>query len=106
LTETLSEVILGAAAVATSVLVLALPIYYGWKLVASFRRKTAHWLPILALSLWLSQWPFAILSAAGCLGGGCAGDPTRNWLGLLGVLAYNLSAAVWLWRRSAAQVAQ
>jgi hypothetical protein len=60
---------------------------------------------VVCLSLWLLQWPFAIVSAVGCLGGGCGdGDLVRNWLELIGILAYNLSPAYWLWRRSAVQV--
>jgi hypothetical protein len=71
--ESLDEVILSAAGLATSVLVLALPIYYVWKLVAPFRRVgVPHWPPVLALSLWLLQWPFAIMSAVRCMGGGAA----------------------------------
>jgi hypothetical protein len=77
------------AGVALDVLIFALPIYYVWKLVTSFRREgIPRWPPILALTLWLLQWPFAIVSAVGCLGGGCAGDPVRNGLELLGILPY------------------
>jgi hypothetical protein len=100
----LSETLLGWAAEILGVVIFALPIYYVWKLVLSFRRQlTPHWPPILALSLWLLQWPFAIMSAVGCLGGGC-GDPTRNWIEFIGILAYNCGPAYWLWRRSAVQV--
>ncbi len=85
----LNEVILSAGGVALDVIIFALPIYYVWKLVTSFRREgIPHWPPILALSLWLLQWPFAIVSAVDCLGGGCAGDPVRNGLELLGILPY------------------
>jgi hypothetical protein len=106
LEETLNEVTLSGAALVTSVMIFALPIYYVWKLVASFRRKTLpHWPPIVCLSLWLLQWPFFIVSAAGCMGGGC-GNPTRSWLEFFGILAYNLGAAYWLWRRSVAHVPQ
>ena len=85
----------------TGVVIFALPVYYAWKLVASFRRKgVPHWPPAVCLGLWSLQWPFAIVSAVGCLGGGCVGDPVRNWLELIGVLAYNLGPAYWLWRRS------
>jgi hypothetical protein len=74
--------------------------------VASFRRKAiAHWPPAVCLSLWLLQWPFAIVSAAGCMGGGC-GDPVRSWLEFIGTLAYNLGPAYWLWRRSSVRVPQ
>ena len=104
--ETLNETLLVGAAAVTGVLIFALQIYYVWKMVVSFRRKgVRRWPPILAFSFWLLQWPFAILSAAGCLGGGC-GDPKRNWLELLGVLAYNLTAGYWLWRRPAVKVTQ
>ena len=48
----------------------------------------------------------AIVSAVGCLGGGCVGDPVRNWLELIGVLAYNLGPAYWLWRRSGTPIPQ
>ena len=87
-----------------SVLVLALPTYYVWKLVASFRRLgVPHWPPAVCLSLRVLQWPFFIVSAAGCMGGGC-GDPARSWLELIGILAYNLGPAYWLWRRRAVQI--
>lgn len=106
LKEALNEALLGGAAVATSVMIFALPIYYVWKLVASFRRKAIpHWPPAVCLSLWLLQLPFFIVSAAGCMGGGC-GDPVRNWLELIGILAYNSVPAYWLWRRAAVQVPQ
>jgi len=99
--ESLNDTLLGGAAALTGVVIFALPIYYLWKLVASFRRVgVPHWPPAVCLGLWLLQWPFAIVSAAGCMGGGC-GDPSRNSLELLGTLAYNLGAAYWLWRRSA-----
>jgi hypothetical protein len=101
----LNETFLRGAAAVTGVLIFALPIYYVWKLAVSFRHLgVPHWPPVLALSLWLLQWPFAIVSAMGCLGGGCAGDPKRDWLELLGILAYNLGPAYWLWRRSRTQV--
>ena len=104
----LNEALLGVAAFATSVMIFALVIYYVWKLVASFRRKAIpHWPPVVCLSLWLLQWPFYIVAAAGCMGGGCAdGDPVRNRLELIGVLAYNSAPAYWLWRRSAVQFPQ
>jgi hypothetical protein len=106
LKETLNETLLGGAAAVTGVVIFALPIYYGWKLVASFRRVgVPHWPPVLALSLWLLQWPFAIVSAVGCMGGGC-GDPVRSWLEFFGILAYNLGPALWLWRRPAVQAPQ
>jgi hypothetical protein len=99
----LNESILPGVAVATSVMIFAFPIYYLWKLVASFRHKLVpHWPPVVCLSLWLLQWPFLILSAVGCMGGGC-GDAARNWLELVGSLAYNSIPAYWLWRRSAAK---
>ena len=102
----MNEALLGGAAIATSVMIFALPIYYVWKLVASFRRKAIpYWPPAVCLSLWLLQWPFLIVSAAGCMGGGC-GDPMRSWLEFIGILAYNFGAAYWLWRRSAVQVPQ
>ena len=102
--ETLNETLLGGAAAVTGVVIFALPIYYGWKLVASFRRKAIpHWSPAVCLGLWLLQWPFAIVSAAGCMGGGCS-DPVRSWLEFIGILAYNPIPAYWLWRRSAVQV--
>ena len=86
---------------ATGVMIFALPIYYAWKLVASIRQKSIpRWPPVVCLSLWLLQWPFFILSAVGCMGGGC-GDPERNWLELIGTLAYNSVPAYWLWRRQA-----
>jgi hypothetical protein len=108
LNEALGEVVLSGAPVTMGVMLFGLPIYYVWKLVASFRRKAIpHWPPVVCLSLWLLQWPFAVVSAAGCLGGGCADDdPVRNWLELIGVLAYNLAPAYWLWRRFAVQVPQ
>jgi hypothetical protein len=106
LKETLNETLLGGAAAVTGVVIFALPIYYAWKLVASFRRVgVPHWPPAVCLSLWLLQWPFAIVSAAGCMGGGC-GDPVRSWLEFIGILVYNLGPAYWLWRRSAVQVPQ
>jgi hypothetical protein len=68
LNEALNEVILCGAAVATSVMLFTLPIYYVWKLVASFRRQgIAHWPPAVCLGLWLLQRPFFLVSAAGCL---------------------------------------
>jgi hypothetical protein len=107
LNETLNETLLGGAAVVTGVVIFALPVYYVWKLVASFRRKgVPHWPPAVCLGLWLLQWPFAIVSAVGCLGGVCVGDPVRNWLELIGVLAYNLGPAHWLWRRSGTPIPQ
>jgi hypothetical protein len=107
LQESFNETLLGAAAAALGVLIFALPIYYVWKLVASFRREAIpRWPPIVCLSLWLLQWPFAIMSAVGCLGGGCAGDPVRNWLEFIGILAYNSVPAYWLWRRSAVKFPQ
>jgi hypothetical protein len=106
LNESLNETLLSGAAAILGVVIFALPIYYVWKLVASFRRQAIpHWPPAVCLSLWLLQWPFAIVSAMGCMGGGC-GDPTRNWLEFIAVLAYNSIPAYWLWRRSAAQVPQ
>jgi hypothetical protein len=51
------------------------------------------------------QWPFFLVSAAGCMGGGC-GDPVRGGLEFMGILAYNLGAAYWLWRRSTVQAPQ
>jgi hypothetical protein len=67
---TLNEVLFGGAAMATNVVVFALPIYYVWKLVASFRRVgVSHWPPVLALSLWLLQCPFFLMAMAGCMGG-------------------------------------
>jgi len=101
--QALNESLLTGVAAATSVMIFALPIYYLWKLVASIRQKSIpHWPPIVCLSLWLLQWPFFILSAVGCMGGGCS-DPVRNWLGLISTLAYNSIPAYWLWRRSAAR---
>jgi hypothetical protein len=89
-----------------SVLVLALPIYYVWKWVASFRPKAiSHWPPAVCLGLWLLQWTFFLVSAAGCMGGGCA-DPKRNWLECIGILTYNWGAAYWLWRWSGTEVPQ
>jgi hypothetical protein len=106
LRETLNEALLGGVAVATSVTIFALPIYYVWKLVASFRRKTIpHWPPSVCLGLWFLQWPFFLVAMAGCMGGGCD-EPVRNWLEVLGTLAYNSIPAYWLWRRSAVQAAQ
>ena len=91
-------------AVATGCIILLPPIYYLWKLVASFRRKsTPHWPPVVCLSLWLLQWPFFLLAAVGCLGGGCAdGHTGRDWLELVSTLVYNLVPVYWLWRRSPA----
>ena len=101
--QSLNESLLNGVAVATSVIIFAFPIYYVWKLVASIRQKSIrYWPPVVCLSLWLLQWPFFILSAVGCMGGGC-GDPERNWLELIGTLAYNSVPAYWLWRRSAAK---
>ena len=88
--------------IATSVVLFAVPIFYVWKQVASFRRDgVPHWPPAVCLGLWVLQWPFFIVAAAGCMGGGC-GDLKRNGLELLATLTYNLGAAYWLWRRSAA----
>jgi hypothetical protein len=101
---TLNEVMLGGAAIAMNVVIFGLPIYYVWKLVASFRRVgVPHWPPALALSSWLLQWPFFLLAMAGCMGGGCD-DPVHGWIEVLGTLAYNLGAAYWLWRRPQVQV--
>ena len=101
--QALDESLLTGVAVATGVMIFALPIYYVWKLVASIRQKSIrYWPPVVCLSLWLLQWPFFILSAVGCMGGGCA-DPVRNWLELISALAYNSVPAYWLWRRSAAK---
>jgi hypothetical protein len=100
--QALDDSLLTGVAVATGVTIVALPIYYLWKLLASFRHKLIpHWPPAVCLTLWLLQWPLFILSAVGCMGGGC-GDPVRNWLELISTLAYNLFPAYWLWRRSAA----
>jgi hypothetical protein len=102
--QALNESLLSGVAAATGVMIFAPPIYYAWKLVASFRQKSIpHWPPVVCLSLWLLQWPFLILSAVGCLGGCGDGDPVRNWVELISTLAYNLVPAYWLWRRSAAQ---
>ena len=99
--QALNESLLTGVAVATGVMIFALPIYYAWKLVASIRQKSIpRWPPVVCLSLWLLQWPFFILSAVGCMGGGC-GDPERNWLELIGTLTYNSVPAYWLWRRQA-----
>jgi hypothetical protein len=99
----LNESLLAVVAVATSVMIFVLPIYYLWMLVASFRHELIpRWPPAVCLSLWLLQWPFLILSAVGCMAGGC-GDAVRNWLELVGSLAYNSIPAYWLWRRSAAK---
>jgi hypothetical protein len=88
----------------TSVLLFALPIYYVWNLVASFRREgVPHWPPTVCLSLWCLQWPFFIVAAIGCMGGGCD-DPVRSWIEVLGTLGYNVGAAYWLWRRPVVQV--
>jgi hypothetical protein len=104
LNQTLDESFLSGAAAVTGVLIFALPIYYVWTLVAFFRRQgVLHWPPAVCLGLWLLQWPFAIVSAVGCLGGGCAGDPKHKWLLLLGILAYNFGPAYW---RSATQAPQ
>ena len=104
--QSLNEVFLSGAAVATGVVLFALPIYYIWKLAASFRRVGfPHWPPVLALGLWCLQWPFFLMAMAGCMGGGC-GDPARNLLELLATLAYNLGAAYWLWWRPAPEVPQ
>ena len=101
--QALNESLLTGVAVATGVMIFALPIYYVWKLVASIRQKSIpRWPPVVCLSLWLLQWPFFILSAVGCMGGGC-GDPVRNWLEFISTLAYNSVPAYWLWRRSAAK---
>ena len=101
--QALNESLLTGVAVATGVMIFALPIYYVWKLAASIRQKSIpRWPPVVCLGLWLSQWPFFILSAVGCMGGGC-GDPVRNWLELISTLAYNSVPAYWLWRRSAAR---
>ena len=98
-----NESLLTAVAVVTGIMIFALPIYYFWKLLASFRHQSIpHWPAAVCLSLWLLQWPFFILSAMSCMGGGC-GDPMRNWLELIGALAYNSIPAYWLWRRSAAR---
>ena len=87
---------------ATGVTIISFPLYYLWKLLVSFRhRSVSHWPAAVCLGLWLLQWPFFILSAMGCMGGGC-GDPVRNWLELISTLAYNSVPAYWLWRRSAA----
>jgi hypothetical protein len=103
--QALNEVSLQEVAVATGVVILAPPVYYIWRLLASFRRESApHWPPTVCLTLWLLQWPFFILSAAGCLGGGCDdGHRVRDWLLVIGTLAYNLAPAYWLWRRSEAK---
>jgi hypothetical protein len=54
LKEGLNEAFSSGAAVAISVMLFALPIYYVWKLVVSFRRAgVPHWPPVVALSLWL-----------------------------------------------------
>jgi hypothetical protein len=101
---TLNGVLLGGAAIATNVVIFALPIYYVWKLVVSFRRVgVPRWPPAVCLGLWLLQWPFFLIAAAGCMGGGCD-DPVRSWIEVLGTLAYNSGTAFWLWRRSAVQV--
>jgi hypothetical protein len=72
--QALDESLLTGVAEATGVIILALPIYYVWKLVASIRQKSIpHWPPVVCLSLWLLQWPFFILSAVGCMGCGCGG---------------------------------
>jgi hypothetical protein len=106
LSEALNDTLLGGAAVATCLIIFALPVYYVWKLVASFRRNAIpHWPPAVCLGLWLLQWPFFLVSAAGCMGGGC-GDPVRSWLEFIGTFAYNLGPAYWLWRRYAVQVPQ
>jgi hypothetical protein len=104
LEEAFNQAMLGGAAAVTGVVIFALPIYYVWKLVASFRRVgVPHWPPAVCSGLWLLQWPFAIVSAAGCMDGSC-GDPVRSWLEFIGILAYNSVPAYWLWRRSAIQV--
>ena len=60
--ESFDDTLLGGAAAALGVLIFALPIYYVWKLVASFRREAIpRWPPIVCLSLWLLQWPFAVI---------------------------------------------
>jgi hypothetical protein len=100
----LNKSLLPGVAVATSGMIFVPPIYYLWKLVASFRQKSIpHWPPAVCLSLWLLQWPFFILLAVGCLGGGCDDNPARDWLGLVSTLAYNSVPAYWLWRRSTAK---
>jgi hypothetical protein len=103
--QAINESLLTGVAVATGVIIFALPIYYVWKLVASIRQKSIpHWPPVVCFSLWLLQWPFFLLSAVGCLGGGCGDpDPVRNWLELISTLAYNSVPAYWLWRRPAAK---
>ena len=99
-----AEASLSAAAAVTGVVIFAIPIYCVWKLVASFRRAgVPHWPPAVCLSLWLLQWPFFILLAVGCLGGGCDDNPARDWIGLVSTLAYNSVPAYWLWRRSTAK---
>ena len=92
-------------AVATGCIVFVPPIYYLWKLVGSFRQKSIpHWPPVVCLSLWLLQWPFFLLAAVGCLGGGCADTNTgRDWLELASILVYNLIPAFWLWRSSSSR---
>ena len=90
---------LAVATVATSALILALPIYYVRRLVVSLRhRSIPRWPPLICLALWLAQWPFLLLSAVGCLGGGCD-DPLRSWLELIVTLGYNVAPGCWLWCR-------
>ncbi len=97
----IQEELLVGAAVATNVTIFAVLVYYAWRLLASFRHKSvSRWPPALCLGLWLMQWPFFVLSAVGCLGGGCD-SPIRNWVGLVVTLGYNLVPAYWLWCRPA-----
>ena len=91
--------------IAMSLIILVLPIYYLWNFFASFRRTSAnsHWPPVACLGLWLLQWPFVILGAAGCMGGGCGGL-VINVAEIICMMAYNLAPPYWLWRRTRAHL--
>jgi hypothetical protein len=95
---------LDAFAILLSLVLLALPIYYLWMFIASFRRNTPHphSPPIICLVLWLCQWPFAFMSAAGCMGGGCGGLG-RTLIDISVVSLYNFFTAGWLWHRTRAK---
>jgi hypothetical protein len=91
--------LLSSLAIAMTLVFVAIPIYYLWKLVASFRKSLdSHWPPVACLGLWLLQWPFAFLHAAGCMGGGCGGAAV-TMVEAIFLMAYNLAPAYWLWRR-------
>ena len=87
---------------------LFLPLcYYIWKIYAAVAGKSSvsAWPPIGFLLLWLLQWPAVLFLAMSRYCEDCGGKPITSIevLYVIGVFAYNIGPAAWLWFRSAAR---